>query len=592
MACREKERIMQRTGWRAIVVRSWTGFVVFTATAAIAQEQNPSPPTAPADAPSPQGQPEGSPPGVQPSPQDVRPSPQAPSGASPDGACNACGHYFCLGLCNKDGFLDPKRGFFALGQPHQFVPPPTGWMVIVPPIPPPPAQPKPGEPAPPPPPPRPFRPQFYENDFRYLDKPDNKVVDPFDFLKRIPLTPSRSVKTDIGGEFRWQSKLERNRRLDGLENKYNLFRERLYVDTWYQDIARVYFETIWADSSRQTQPPLPIDINHGDLLNAFGELRLFKRDERTLSARYGRQELLFGNQRLVSPLDWGNTRRTFDDVARLLYRSQNWAIDGFWGRPVVPDPRRFDHGDQSRQFFGTYAVYKGIPNQVVDLYYLGLVETDPVARGRGGVMGGFDVQTLGMRWQGSRNDWLWETEAAYQFGKQADLNRNAGMAVGGVGRRFSKAFGKPELWFYYDWASGDRNPNDDDYNTFNQLFPLGHKYFGYLDIVGRQNIQDPNVIFTIQPHKRLKLLAWYHHFTLDSQRDALYNAAGVPTRRDPTGRSGPNVGDEIDFAMDLIVNPHADFNIGYSHFFPGGFIDGTGLSRDSSFFYSQFLFRF
>jgi hypothetical protein len=211
---------------------------------------------------------------------------------------------------------------------------------------------------------------------------------------------------------------------------------------------------------RQLAPdsaPLPIDINHGDLLNAFGEMRLFARDGRTLSARYGRQELLFGNQRLVSPLDWANTRRTFDDVARVLYRSKSWDIDGFWGRPFLADPRRFDHGDQSRQFFGAYGVYKGIANQVVDLYYLGLVETDPVAAGSAGVLGDSDVHTLGMRWQGSRNDWLWETEAAYQFGRQADLNRNAGMATGGIGRRLSKRFGKPELWFYYDWASGDRN---------------------------------------------------------------------------------------------------------------------------------------
>lgn len=590
---------MQRHGWRMRTVR-WGTVALGVLVGMPGNAQEPTAqslegkPAIPAAAPAPQGVPAATATGVPPSCHVVDDVCLA--------ACPSCGCYFCLGLCDpKAGFLDPKRGFFALGQPHQFTPPPTGWMVIVPPIPPPPAKPKPGEPAPPPPPPRPFRPLFYDNDFRYLDKPGNKVVDPFDFLKRIPLTPSGSVKTDIGGEFRWWYKAEHNRRLlnaeqrrpfDTLENNFNLFRERLYADTWFEDVFRVYLEAIWADSSRQTRPPLLIDINHGDLLNGFGELRLWKGDGRTLSARYGRQELFFGNQRLVSPLDWGNTRRTFDDVARFLYRSKGWDIDAFWGRPIIPDARRFDHGDQSRQFFGAYGVYKGIPNQVVDLYYFGLVETDPLVRGRAAGLDGFDVQTFGGRWQGSRKDWLWEAEAAYQFGKQADLNRNAGMAVGGIGRRFSKMFGKPELWFYYDWASGDRDPNDDDFNTFNQLFPLGHKYFGYLDLVARQNIQDPNVIFTIQPHKRLKLLLWYHHFTLDSARDALFNAAGAPTRRDLTGRSGPNVGDEIDFAFDLIINPHADFNIGYSHFFPGGFINGTGLGVDSSFFYSSFVFRF
>ncbi|MEJ7639287.1 MAG: alginate export family protein, partial [Singulisphaera sp.] len=248
-------------------------------------------------------------------------------------------------------------GFFALGQPHQFVPPPSGWTVVVPPIPPPVVPPKPGE-KPKPAAPRPFRPLFYDNDFRYLDKPDNKVIDPFDFLKRIPITPDGKVKVDIGGEFRWQSKREDNRRLDGRENNYNLFRERLYVDAWFADRFRVYFETIWSDSSRQTQPPA----------DRHQPRRLAQRLRRTApvlgrradaSARYGRQELL-GNQRLVSP-GLGQHSTHVRRRARLVYRSKGWDIDGFWGRPVVPAAREFDHGDQSRQFFGPTASTRGLP---------------------------------------------------------------------------------------------------------------------------------------------------------------------------------------------------------------------------------------
>jgi hypothetical protein len=33
----------------------------------------------------------------------------------------------------------------------------------------------------------------------------------------------------------------------------------------------------------------------------------------------------------------------------------------------------------------------------------------------------------------------------------------------------------------------------------------------------------------------------YHHFELAQSRDALYNAAGVAIRRDPTGLAGTNV---------------------------------------------------
>ena len=41
-------------------------------------------------------------------------------------------------------------------------------------------------------------------------------------------------------------------------------------------------------------------------------------DDATLTLRPGRQMLLFGKQRLVSPLDWSNTMRAWDGVSSTL----------------------------------------------------------------------------------------------------------------------------------------------------------------------------------------------------------------------------------------------------------------------------------
>lgn len=546
---------------------------------ASARGQSPKPSSA---APIPSSQ-DGDP-GVKPTPQD-RAEAQGADGCP-------CGLPYCLGRCH----FDPKSGFFALGQPYQYVPPPSGWTVIVPPIPPPVVPPKPGE-KPKPTPPSPWKVMFYANDFRYLDKPDNPFHDPFDFTKRIDLTGTGKFKTDFGGEFRWQGRGEDNRRLTGEQNNFNLFREKLYLDTWYDDRFRIFLDVFWADASRQTVPPVFFDTNHGDVLNAFGEAKLFEFGGGTLSGRFGgRQQLLFGNQRLVSPLDWANSPRTFNNVANGLYRSKTWDVDGFWCRPNIILAREYDRTDQSQQFFGAYAVYKGIANQTIDSYYLGLLESDRVASGTNGLRGDSAVHTLGTRWQGSRSDWLWEVETAYQFGHQSDRTRNAGIATGGLGRRFSRWFAKPELWFFFDYASGSRDPNGGSYATFNQLFPLGHKYFGYMDIVGRQNILDPNVILKFYPDKRINALLWYHHFNLASARDSLYNAAGAAIRSDPTGRAGTYVGDELDIVINLIINPHSDLQIGASHFWAGPFVERTAntpaQARDGSFFYTQFVFRF
>src|SRR5690606_12152179 len=118
-------------------------------------------------------------------------------------------------------------------------------------------------------------------------------------------------------------------------NDFLLTRLRLYSDWRANEYFRVYVEGITADETGNSlYTPRGIDVNYGDLLNALIDLSLT--DEFILRA--GRQELLYGNQRLVSPLDWSNTRRTFEGI-RGLYKSGDWAIDGFYTNlvPVVDD---------------------------------------------------------------------------------------------------------------------------------------------------------------------------------------------------------------------------------------------------------------
>ncbi len=442
--------------------------------------------------------------------------------------------------------------------------------------------------------PRPIRPPYYyDNDFRYLDDPNNQVVDAFDFLKRVRLDRAGRVKVDFGGEYRVRVIDYANQRLNGVNQDLTLDRMIAYSDLWIDDTLRVFIQGIDAQSAPQkTEPPLLTDINRWDLLDAFGELKFYKHEKDYASFRFGREELYFGNQRFVSNSIWVNSPRTFDDVARLLYRSKNWDFDAFWSRPNQIRPLLFDRPVYGQTFMGLYSVYKGFKYQTIDNYVLDLVNTAHVVPGRNGTLGGYSIPTVGTRWQGDYNGWLWEVEDAYQFGKQADMNRSAWSLTNGVGRRESTWWGTPELWFYCDYASGNKHPGGSTYSTFNQLFPWGHKYLGFLDLVGRQNIIDLNVNLSIKPTSRLRFLAWYHHFMLDSATDALYNAAGLPTRIDPTGRSGRNVGDEIDLMFDFLLSPHNDFQIGYSTFSPGGFIEHTGVGSGASFIYGMYTFRF
>src|SRR5205807_2082786 len=157
----------------------------------------------------------------------------------------------------------------------------------------------------------------------------------------------------------------------------------------------------------------------GDFLNLFADVRLFNFGEKDnpVYFRVGRQELLYGSQRLVSTLDWVNTRRTFEGF-KMFTRTEKWDFDVFGVQPVVP-PRgtQFDSADHNQFFSGAWFTYRNAPGQNVDLYYLNLNNTNRgAAVGNGGVVGNYSVSTFGFRYVGTHNSWLWDFEPMVQTG--------------------------------------------------------------------------------------------------------------------------------------------------------------------------------
>ena len=251
--------------------------------------------------------------------------------------------------------------------------------------------------------------------------------------------------------------------------------------------------------------------------------------------------------------------------------------------------------------WGTYRPRKG---HVVELYFLHLDDDRPVVPGRGGVLGESRIHTVGARYVGDYNHILWELEGMYQFGDWSNQDLSAGAVAVGIGYHFAALPMNPQVWVRYDYASGDNNPGQgDSRGTFQQLFAFAHYSLGFLDRTGRQNIHDFNLQLAAYPLPWLTAIFQYHHFWLASARDALYNTAGQPYRRDPTGLAGTEVGDEIDFRFNVHVTRHQDIFFEYSkscgRFIAQSFpvtngVLGTQRGPDVSpdFFYVQYVFRF
>ncbi len=419
-----------------------------------------------------------------------------------------------------------------------------------------------------------------ELDFRYMEKPGYEK-DVFDPVKRIHLGSDWLLS--FGGSFWFRNMRESGSRLEPGDNTYNLLRTRLHADLWYRDKIRLFAEGIDSRSYSQEKAPLAVDANHTDMLNLFADIKIADVKDGQAYLRVGRQELLYGSQRLISTLDWVNTRRTFQGV-KTFWHSPKLDLDAFWVRPMNVNPTNFDNWDTNRDFYGLWATYKPQRGHFADLYFLSLDNNNSGVSPK--IIGTLNtgnsvVHTVGSRYVGNYNQFLYELEGMYQFGRStiissgAPTDISAGAIASGIGYQFSQLPMNPQLWLRYDYASGDRNPNDGQTNTFNQLFPFGHYYMGFLDRVGRQNIHDFNAQFTLHPQPWFTFIAQYHRFFLANSHDALYNASGVAYRQDSTGQAGRDVGDELDLRFNIHINRHQDVLLGYSKLWAGDFIKNT-----------------
>ncbi len=432
----------------------------------------------------------------------------------------------------------------------------------------------------------------YDEDFSYLDgEPGTYRRDLFDPIKNIRF--GDDWRLTLGGEFRFQLQAETNKAFGAnlrTQDTFQLYRYLLHADLKYGDVFRIFTQGIAAFDEDRDLAPRGVDENRWDVQQLFFDLKVLGPDL-PLTLRVGRQELQYGAQRFVSPLDWANTRRRFDAI-KLFAHGNTWDVDLFYAKPVVVQRKQRDRWDEEYDFYGVYATFKGIPRHGIDGFFFAQDKTADRVNPNGR-RGDESRYTLGTRVWGKTAGFDYDAVLAGEWGRWAgDTICAWAWAVNG-GHTFADTPWKPRIGLGFDWADGDANPTDGKVGTFDQLFPLGHAYFGYLDLIGRQNINAARVDVSAWPvEKKVKTAIAYHAFWLNEERDALYNAGGGRTRRNPTGRSGKEVGQELDLTLLWKLDAHSSVLLGYSHFWDSNFITSTGPSEDPDLFYVQYKLTF
>jgi hypothetical protein len=303
------------------------------------------------------------------------------------------------------------------------------------------------------------------------------------------------------------------------------------------------------------------------------------------SGKLGRQIFLYGDERLVGPLDWANQSRTFDAI-RLRYAAEKWWVEAFASSVVKFTDGTFNESDwlddamRDQTFSGIYFSTTALGKQTTDFYVFHLDESY--------AGGDSEFVTLGTRMKstpGAFNGWDYETEMAFQTGdvRGRDLSSFAGHW--GTGYTFASHPWKPRLGVEYNYAGGDSNSQDGDVETFQNLFPTNHKFYGYMDVFSWQNLHNVAVSLSATPSKKLKLQLDYQLFWLADTSDGWYRANGTTLVRPITPGADSFAGSEVDLTVIYKATKNLTFQAGYSHFFAGGYLGDTGAEDDADFAY-------
>ncbi len=460
---------------------------------------------------------------------------------------------------------------------------------------------------------QPWKLLFFDNDFSYKKKPDHQRLFgeelkdiPLDDLPLLTFLPDESFVFSTGGEVRFREMDESNRLRPGppARGDYQLWRWRQYADLKVGDWFRIYGEMIDASMDNNPLATTGIDVNRWDVQNLLFDLRVWEFDNgRPVWFRAGRQELSYGSQRLVSPLDWANTRRNFEGL-KFFTKGSDWDFDLWFTRPVnsatIGDTpvtyaaNHFDSPNMNHTFSGAWFTYKGVKEQIVDLYWLWDFNSKLIQPG----FPGGNRHTVAGRWlrnfpvlEGDRpiRTWHGEVEGGYQFGEDFGKNVVAGFVTAGAGHTWNTIPWTPNLWIYYDYASGSNNLNGGTTHTFNQQYGLTHAYLGQIDNVARQNIGDINGKFTVKPHPQLVLDTQYHWLDLANSHDVLYTITGQPFGKP---NRGSHVGDELDLVGTYTVNPNFSVQLGYFWFWYGDVVQNNSPRGTAEQLYVMTTFRY
>jgi hypothetical protein len=444
----------------------------------------------------------------------------------------------------------------------------------------------------------PFTPPAYtlnraDEDYSYLRDPTLRT-DFWDPVKYIPLNESGNWYLSLGGEARERYEYFNNPNWGAgpKGSGYLLQRYFLHADLHMGEYLRLFGQLQSSLENGRIGGPRPTDKDELDLHQLFLDVNFNLGSDSSFVLRSGRQELVYGTERIIGVRDGPNVRQSFDGF-RAMFSTGDLKVDAFATRPVKT--KRYVFDDETDGHLGLWGVYSVMPLHMlpkgnIDLYYVGYYNSDLVYdQGSGREI----RQSVGTRLWRTAKPLDYNFEFIYQFGKFGSGNIQAWTAASDTGYTFDSLPLNPRFGLKADVTSGDRDPRNPDLQTFNPLFPKG-AYFSENNLIGPANHIDLNPTVALHLKDNLTLFVNSDFFWRESTHDGVYNIGfgGVALVRSGKQSNARYVGSQPQAQLEWDIDRHLTLKAFYAHFFTGPFLRESGPSKDVDYTTEWLTYKF
>ncbi len=305
----------------------------------------------------------------------------------------------------------------------------------------------------------------------------------------------------------------------------------------------------------------------------------------------GRQELKFGDERLVGIQDWTNISRTFDGFDAHI--GDKNRIDLFTASVVVIYPTSLDKHSGGLNFHGAYgSINTWVPRTTIEPYFF--IRALPFVTSQQGIGGTETEATTGLRIAGNLpGGFDYIAEGALQRGSYSNDSIHAGAAYVKGGYTAAHIPWSPRLQGEYDYATGNPHRNPQRIGTFDQLYPSNHDVFGLVDLFGWQNIKEARAHLSLRPAQRWTVLIEQDFLRSATTKDGIYNGAAVEFLKPPAGGfHTDDIGRGFDASMKYAFHNYLLLQAGVGHFSPGELMRDDSHGAPLTLSYVGFTYRF